>query len=527
MFFNDTEIFRTSTAEPTQNGIIWTYIKDMSNYLALFKEPQRIIFDLGNLVDDTYTGSWHTTLTATFFETEDDIDAADMIIPVSARKSAADSPSGFVVPESKAVNTLRFPRNINKAIFTISACGQATEEFWWSNVLSSDTKVFGNETSLYGYSPFRELQLLIDGSLAGVAWPFPVIFTGGIVPGFWRPVVGIDAFDLRDDEIDITPFVPLLADGNEHSFEIRVAGIDDDGKGNGNLTTAIGSNWVVTGKVFVWLDRAGTITTGTLPTISAPEPYLDLYSSAQKSRTGTVDALLYAVKVGRNLSISSTIETSSGTELATWQQNFVYSNEGEFTNGGNDQETRQYTSGFDASSNGYSKTFDYPLYVFSTYNVQAGGNFTIHGKLARGKNVKRIGQLAFPSELKTFSQTPPYESSFIGTSTSDLQNGTASYLGAPALKRSFGSGSTEQRYFLYGVSDSATVVQDATPGLAAQGITELYRRHVLAANDSILLDEETLAGAGLKMQHSQSLSGDDKQVFAEVGIRKLLGRGPF
>ena len=52
------------------------------------------------------------------------------------------------------------------------------------------------------------------------------------MPGFWRPVVGIDAFDLKEDEIDISPFLPILSDGEEHSFEIRVVGIDDDGSGN-------------------------------------------------------------------------------------------------------------------------------------------------------------------------------------------------------------------------------------------------------------------------------------------------------
>jgi hypothetical protein len=179
MFFNDTEIFRTSTAEPTQNGIIWTYTKDMSAYLSLFKESQKIIFDLGNLVDDTYTGLWNTTLTASFFTAEDTIEAADMIIPVSSHQSASDKPSIFRVPESKAINSLVLPRNIKKAVFSISSCGQAAEEFWWANVLSSDTAVFGNETTLYGYSPIREVQLWIDGLLAGVAFPFPVIFTGG------------------------------------------------------------------------------------------------------------------------------------------------------------------------------------------------------------------------------------------------------------------------------------------------------------------------------------------------------------
>jgi hypothetical protein len=521
MFFNDTEIFRTSTAEPTANGIIWTYTKDMSNYVSLFRSQQKIIFDLGNIQDDTYTGAWNTTLTATFFEVEDDVDAADIIIPVSARKSAFDSPSGFVVPETNALNTLTLPRNINKAFFTISACGQAAEEFWWSNVLSSDTQVFGNETTLYGYSPFREVQLFIDGSLAGVAWPFPVIFTGGIVPGFWRPVVGIDAFDLREDEIDITPFIPVLSDGKEHVFEIRVAGIEDDGNGNGSLTAAVGSNWVVTGKVFAWLDKDGDVTTGTPPTINAPSPSLALSSNSHKRQNGTIKSLEYSVKVARSFSVSSTVTTSSGTRVATWKQDLKYSNNGEFTNNGNDQINRQSTSGSDASSSGYSKTFEYPLYVSSTYNVLQGGNFTIDGKMSRGKDVQRTGALAFTSELKTLKTAPTLSSSYTGTSASDWQNGTASYLGAPALKRSFGSGATEQWYFLYGVRDSATTVQN---------MEGLYRHHVLAANDSILLNEETFSGGeGQRVQNlkSHSEQGEDGVAgFALQGIKEALGRGP-
>jgi hypothetical protein len=194
MYMDDIEVFRTSTAEPTANGIIWSYARDMSAYVALFKTPHKLIFDLGNIVDDTYTGLWNTTLTATFFDAESTVKPADIILPVSAQKSGSNQSSAFVVPESKALNTLELPKNANKAVFSISACGQAAEEFWWSNVLSSDTRAFGNESVLYGHSPFRELQLFIDGKMAGVAWPFPVIFTGGIIPGFWRPIVGIGTY---------------------------------------------------------------------------------------------------------------------------------------------------------------------------------------------------------------------------------------------------------------------------------------------------------------------------------------------
>lgn len=41
----------------------------------------------------------------------------------------------------------------------------------------------------YGKGSFREVRLLVDGKLAGVAFPYPVIYTGGFVPAAWRWVL--------------------------------------------------------------------------------------------------------------------------------------------------------------------------------------------------------------------------------------------------------------------------------------------------------------------------------------------------
>ncbi|KAF2635125.1 hypothetical protein P280DRAFT_412312 [Massarina eburnea CBS 473.64] len=516
-WFNDTEIFRTSTAEPTANGIIWTYTKDMSNFLSLFKGPQKLIFDLGNIVDDTYTGSWNTTLTADFF-TAEDVDPADVIFPVSSHKSGSDQPSQFVVPDVQALSALTLPQNAKKAVFSIAACGQATEEFWWANVLSSDTNAFGNETTLYGYSPFRELQLYIDGTLAGVAWPFPVIFTGGVVPGLWRPIVGIDAFDLREDEIDITPFLPALSDGKEHTFEIRVAGLDNDGNGTAKLSNTIGSNWPVSGKVFVWLDAEGSVTKGTVPTITAPEPAFDVSSSVSKGDNGSVKALDYSVKASRRFSLSSTIETSEGSKVVTWSQDLSFWLTGQLSNAGNDQNTSQSTTGKDISTtNAYSKSYDYPLWVISSYNVLPDTNFTIDAKMGRGKYVQQSGSLAFPSSTETFDYTllDSEHPTFVGTQTNNWQNGTAHYLGSPALKKSFGSGSTEQLYSLEGITDPT-----------ASGV-DLYRRHIVAINDSVTYDQEVVGNSMHVSQGVTAAVAQGERTFARVGIKAMLGRGPL
>ncbi|KAL5115050.1 hypothetical protein ACEQ8H_007092 [Pleosporales sp. CAS-2024a] len=526
MYLDDIEVWRTSTAEPTASGIIWTYTKDMSAYTTLFQSPHKLIFDLGNLIDDTYTGSWNTTLTASFFSAHDTIEPADMILPVSARKSASNQASAFAVPDTSAINTLQLPSNTKKAIFSISACGQAAEEFWWSNVFTSDETAFGNDTTLYGQSPFRELQLLIDGNLAGVAWPFPVIFTGGIVPGFWRPVVGIDAFDLKEDEIDITPFVPLLSNGKSHTFEIRVLGIDDDGQGNGQLTQQINSNWVVTGKVFVWTGGNATSTTGSIPTISAPAPSIQLYSAKKQSANGTVMALEYSIQVSRKLSVKTIIDSAEGPTTLSWKQDLSFSNVGTLSNGGNDQVDSQITSGTSTSSSGYSRSFEYPLWVISSYNAPTGGNVTIHGKIARGKNVQQVGDLAFQNEWRTFDRTRlpsmPYNlwPWFTGSETRNWQNGTASYLSVPAMKKSFGTGNTEQFLRLSGTAGQA----------GYGGGQELYQRHMLATNNSVQLDEEKFGGQAVEGNSihfaKQWRLGRGMHEYASRGVRTLLGRGP-
>lgn len=547
MFLDDTEVFRTSTTEPTQTGIVWSYVKDMSGYLSLFKKPHRIIFDLGNLVDDVYTGCWNTTLTATFFTAEDEIEPADVIIPISARRSVDNSPSAFIVPETRAVDTIMLPRNAKKAVVTISACGQAAEEFWWTNVLSSDTSVFGGHTLLYGHSPFREIQLLIDGQLAGVAWPFPVIFTGGFLPELWRPVAGIDAFDLQEDEIDITSFIPLLNDGKSHIFEIQVLGIDDDGNGTGTFTTAIESNWVVTGKVFVWLDANNKPLTGTGPVLDSVASIQ--LTSATKQDTIGVSSLAYSVQVSRSIYVKSTLDTADGRETAIWSQNLTFSNNGTLSNMGDDQVVRQFTAGKQATLAGYSKSFEYPLRAHWSYQTAVDDSVSIDASMQRGKQMQQLGDLAFPNSWKTFDYTrlPTALSprrAFLGSKMNNSQNGTAHRLSKPLQRNSHSSSNTEQHMTFSGVGSAheRIVVQDSTrvPDVAGQVWSarplcqELYKRSIVAANESVVYDSESYGGqvhgqSTFSAARGQEVNGaghGGAREFAAKPIKARPGRRP-
>jgi hypothetical protein len=524
MYFNDTEVWRTSTAEPTVNGIRWEYIKDMSEFMYIWKSPQKLIFDLGNLVDSTYTGLYNTTLTATFFISQETVEPADLIIPISARNGAASQASLFTLPSDNATNTISFPRNVNRAVFSVSACGQATEEFWWGNVLQSNINTFvPYDGTLYGYSPFREVQVLIDGQLAGVQWPFPVIFTGGVVPGLWRPIVGIDAFDLREHEIDISPWLSILCDGARHTFEIRVAGINDDGKTSGTLTQTVGASWYVTGKIFIWLDEdESSVTTGKAPTLLLPEPLITLSQSFSQNASGANETLTYTTDVKRTISISSLITTQNGTKTVTWTQNLAVTNYGQYTDYGAIQVNNQTTTGVDESKGGtdYKTSYTYPLWANTSYFVYPSGNYSLGASIIRGLNIDVEGIAVFPTGLQPFSQLPKSASlvsGFSGTSLSTTQNGTASYYANPNLGVSSTFGSTSQEFSFKG-----TDVNGGSTG------TELYYRNVEAVNSTIVRDYESLVGVEVgNYGFPTEAVGRGQRVVGEVlSPKAAFGRGP-
>jgi len=106
----------------------------MSWALTLFKEPQKLIFDLGDLIDGTYTGNYNVTLTSTFFTSEDTVAPADEILPIISRMGAQNQSSDFSFPGQNASSPIALPRNLKRAAVSIAATGQIGEESWYTNV---------------------------------------------------------------------------------------------------------------------------------------------------------------------------------------------------------------------------------------------------------------------------------------------------------------------------------------------------------------------------------------------------------
>ncbi|KAL2075852.1 hypothetical protein VTL71DRAFT_795 [Oculimacula yallundae] len=313
LFLSDVEVWRTTTGMPVRAGIFYNVLKDVTVFDALLRTKQKIIMQLDNIYNEVFTGNFNMTITALYYNDDKGFTPADSILPISAQLSSSNKSSVISLPDGNASVPVRFPRNVERAVVSILASGNGAEEFWFTNVPTEYEKTFNN-TAIYGYSSFREVQLLIDGKLAGAIWPFPTIFTGGISPGLWVPIVGVDAYDLPSFEIDISPFLGLLCDGNSHTFELKVVGYDS----NEALGT-VGSNWWVSGSIFIWLDSAGSQTIGSVVQSSIPAPEFD-FSHVITTSSGLNTTLWVELLAKRALSHSSTITTSSGPHSYTWSQ---------------------------------------------------------------------------------------------------------------------------------------------------------------------------------------------------------------
>lgn len=214
-------IFRTSSPEPSRDGIEWRVEKDVTAYAPLFAQPRDAEMHLGNVVNETYTGIFDVKLSLLFFRADDKHPAAqtaDVVLPLEKlHEDGADTVGNIVIPA-----------NSERLLAEVYATGSGggCEEFWYYAV------------PLDGYwchnpqGPYREVQVLLDGEVAGIAAPYPHIYTGGWSnPLLWYTVPAPRAFDIHPIRYDLTPFIGPLNDGKPHEVRLRVAGVPAGSEG--------------------------------------------------------------------------------------------------------------------------------------------------------------------------------------------------------------------------------------------------------------------------------------------------------
>lgn len=317
------ELLRSCTAEPTESGIVWSVEKDITRYHSLIvkNKTQTLAVYLGNIVDNTYTGVYHVNVTIHFYPAEEklsnhknDLDNlasgfdsnADLILPISRNLPLNDG-LWFEIKNSmdNQEKEFRIPQNVYRAVLEVYLSFHENDEFWYTNLPNEFISI--NElTDTQGNGPFREIVVSLDGEVVGAIWPFTVIYTGGINPLFWSPITGIGSFDLPSYDIEITPFLGNILDGEMHKFSF-------------SITNAL-NVWFIDANLHLWLDTKSSKTQGKLLKHEVIPLHISLLSDF-KGLDGK-----FLTNVSRSISATGWIKSSYGEFTTHWIQDFGYSN---------------------------------------------------------------------------------------------------------------------------------------------------------------------------------------------------------
>ncbi|KAJ6569612.1 peptide N-acetyl-beta-D-glucosaminyl asparaginase amidase A-domain-containing protein [Mycena capillaripes] len=372
IYLSHSEIWRSSSAEPTKTGTIWNTIKDVTHFSPLFAKPGDLMMDFSNIIapDLLLDGVFDVILSATFYAPTKDFPAAvtsDTIIPLSNLDNTL--PNFFTITDDiGGVTNVTLPNSAVEAYVEIFCSGNSAEEFWYLNTPDEFVQEFPESTGVVGKGPFREVQVLVDDKLAGVVWPYAVIYTGGITPSNWRPLTSYGAYDQPTYWVDITPFIPALLDTQtHHTVTLRVVG-------QGTTPPSFNSDWFVSGSIHV---RTGASkTTGKMMSYSAPALTISTIGGSSPGNS----TVWTKVVAHRELKIESELLTSEGKKTVSFSQSLDFANTAQYADEGWIQWGQQSTVGTTISNHQGKQVlrdaFSYPLSVFSNYSLytqESGG----------------------------------------------------------------------------------------------------------------------------------------------------------
>ncbi|NNM48208.1 peptide-N4-asparagine amidase [Knoellia koreensis] len=290
-------VLTTSTPEPSPDGITWHVEKDLTELAPLFTTRQQVQMSIGNVVNETYTGVLDVQVWLDFYQPGDGrgpAKTADRVLPLADSRRE----------DTDLVGSITLPRNTTQVAADVFATGSGggCEEFWDTSAPAST-----------GYScsdglPYREVDVTIDGKLAGTALPYAVIYTGGWSnPFLWYTIPSPNAFDIPPLRYDLTPFAGLLNDGRAHDVRISVAGVP-----------AGQSGWTLAPRFRVWTDPDREVVTGGLTKLQAPAASIDSTVTGAGDKAGSV-----VLGARRSFTASGWLDTSKGRVTTTVQRDLT------------------------------------------------------------------------------------------------------------------------------------------------------------------------------------------------------------
>jgi Peptide N-acetyl-beta-D-glucosaminyl asparaginase amidase A len=305
------EIFRTINAEPDPRGISWSVLKDVTEYSPVFASSQTFDATMNNYVEGPYTGIIFVNATLTFYEAtrahpapatpQEIVQAANMTV-------GAGQASSFSLPS--------LPDNISSAYLEVYATGHSCDEFWYANAPDSFlSNPYAAPNGICGGTALRGIEVSLDGLPAGIASPFPYLYTGGANPYLWEPIPSPDVFNIPPYVFDVTPFAADLASPGPHSVTITI------------LNNA--GYWIVNANLLLFEQSAPTVGALTGDSVSLSEHSVYTVQNLSGNPDFAIDAH-FRTQGRASLDLAGYIQSGSGRVSTTVVETYSFHNQENF-----------------------------------------------------------------------------------------------------------------------------------------------------------------------------------------------------
>ncbi|MGC9105149.1 MAG: peptide-N4-asparagine amidase [Thermoprotei archaeon] len=175
------------------------------------------------------TGVYNVTVELLLYPGKPPANLPNYVIPLFYNPSLT-YPLRVLTPESPNVTeAVKFPRGTYNAMLVLYLKGGGYDEFWYASLPA-----------------VRDFLVYYNGNLAGVVQPYPVIYTGGINPFYWKPVPSINALSFHMPQY--IPLTPLLASGLKGNLTVEAPNLVISSKVLGSASM----KWDVSGYILVW-----------------------------------------------------------------------------------------------------------------------------------------------------------------------------------------------------------------------------------------------------------------------------------
>jgi hypothetical protein len=410
-FFGGVNIYFGTTAEPLQSQTdTWHVERDLTDYSSLFKTAQTGYASLGNIVGaDGLNSIIFGTFKLEFYQADFFNPAprtADAVLPV---QQGGNSSFQITSSNTEVVQSFTLPKNTEAAYLDVVAQSQNQEEQWFFCVPSDIAPELGD----CGNTAFREVEISVDGKPAGVAPVYPWIYTGGLDPGLWVPIPGVQTLNLLPYRVDLTPFAGTLNDGQPHTVGVSVFNAF--------------SFFSVTAQLLIYQDHASREVSGAVTenTLTAPNPSVTNTVTFDASGSG---AGVVTTANTDSFTIAGFVNTSHGRVVTKLEEQLNFKNVANITS-----TATAFIQNVVQTSTTHAKTttsdgrlfttkeidFSYPITVNLDEEVLANGNITqqtsIDQKFQRDETDSLEGLPIFkssvsnevtPTDLALFVATP-------------------------------------------------------------------------------------------------------------------------